>query len=96
LLEYKRKELFLNFQKISGKFLNDFRGSSHFYRFFSGKISVTALTPLWRSQNTPYIRGDTGRGEGVYLWGVVVRGYVPTNIQTGSCPHICLVNTLLN
>jgi len=34
------------------------------FQFFSGKISVTALTPLYRLPKYPYIRGDTCRGEG--------------------------------
>jgi len=31
---------------------------------FSGKISVTALTPLLRHPKYPYIRGDTRGGGG--------------------------------
>jgi hypothetical protein len=33
-----------------------------FFQKKSRKISVTVLTPLWRSRKYPYLRGDTGGG----------------------------------
>jgi len=61
-LENKNKNIILNIQKISGKFLFYFWGVVPFFQFFSGKISVTALTPLYSIPKYPYLRGDTGGG----------------------------------
>ena len=52
-----------NFQKILENFFFIYRIKKSTSRFFSGKISFRELTSLYRHQNTPYIRGDTGRGE---------------------------------
>jgi hypothetical protein len=38
------------------------------FQIFSGKISVTALTPLFNPPKIPYIRGDPG-GRGVWFEG---------------------------
>jgi hypothetical protein len=40
-------------------------GVSPFFQIFSGKIFVKVLSPLGGYEKPPYLRGDTGRGEGV-------------------------------
>jgi hypothetical protein len=40
-------------------------GKKSVFWIFSGKIFIEALSPLFDPPKNPYIRGDTGRGEGV-------------------------------
>jgi len=40
----------------------------------SGKISIGVLYPLLKGQNTPYLTGDTGRGEACQRISVGVHG----------------------
>jgi hypothetical protein len=59
-------------EKFPENFFSYFRKKNDFLEKISGKISVRGLTPLLEHRKRGYIRGDTGRGEGVlYIGGVV-------------------------
>jgi hypothetical protein len=54
--------------KIFWKFPEEVFPKKSIFQIFSGKISVTSLTPLLDMGKYPYIRGDTG-GRGVWFKG---------------------------